>query len=255
MILNALIPIYCIVVQLANLIFTLMYILRIDELLSKFGKNRTPVFFIDFIDLFTPSFLLLVFTIFTFTNFIFLLRWRKKVHEYEEHYQDPDVDKGKVTLTQLFYDIINIMEKLRIIFYGLNVMFVFYLQWFFRFFLNELPRVILRPVKPSLLLSNIMPWLNLSLLLLLLIYLAYNWRHFLKWNKKLIKLKDFEKQIYQELDLDGKGILLVYGDLEDLEKAQDLLEEKKEISVKYLQLEDKNQFESKLNELVGENED
>ncbi len=38
-----------------------------------------------------------------------------------------------------------------------------------------------------------------------------NWIHFINWNKKLKRLKDFEKQIYEELDLDTE-LLLIYGD-------------------------------------------
>ena len=56
-----------------------------------------------------------------------------------------------------------------------------------------------------------MPWLNLIQLLLLFLYLIMNWIYFINWNKKLKRLKDFEKQIYEELDLDTE-LLLIYGD-------------------------------------------
>jgi hypothetical protein len=32
-------------------------------------------------------------------------------------------------------------------------------------------------------------------------YLIYEWKHFYRWNKKLKKLKEFEKKINKELDL------------------------------------------------------
>jgi len=35
----------------------------------------------------------------------------------------------------------------------------------------------------------------------LVIYLFYEWKHFLKWNNKLRELKSFERQIYQDLFL------------------------------------------------------
>jgi len=35
----------------------------------------------------------------------------------------------------------------------------------------------------------------------LILYLIFEWRHFYRWNKKLKKLKEFEKKIYKELDI------------------------------------------------------
>lgn len=249
LILNAIIPFYCIIVQFVNLLFTFLFILRVDELLPEFGRPRTPLFLIDGL---TPSFLLLVFSIFAITNFIFLMRWRKKVNEYEGQQNEIDPLERNVSLTQLFYEIIDIMETLKKIFIGLNLIFAFYLQWFFRFFLIEFRRVTFQPQSPDLFRSSIMPWLNLSLLLLLLIYLAFNWRHFLKWNRKLSRLKDFEQQVYNELDLEGKGVLLVFGDSEDLEETRSILMQKKELSVKYIQVEDKAGLERKLNKVLKE---
>ncbi|MHA2246318.1 MAG: hypothetical protein ACXADY_15245 [Candidatus Hodarchaeales archaeon] len=223
LIINAIVPIYCIIVQAFNLLFTLFFILRLEEIVSEFKRPRTKFFLIDAL---TPSLLFFVFIIFSIVNFIFLVRWRKKVQQYENQQQDASLSEDNVSLTQLFYDIIDIMDKLKIIFIVLNIFIVFYIQWFFRFFLNEL----LYGKTPSFtgfipIRSVFMPWLNLILELLLLIYLVMNWRHFLRWNKKSTKLKDYEKQIYRELDLDN-GILIVYGDSSELDEVSTLITRK-----------------------------
>ena len=258
LLINAIIPAYCFIVQTINLIFTFMFILRIEELLQRIEEifpqrriQKTPFFLIDAL---TPSLLFFVFIIFSIINFIFLVRWRKKVHQYENQQQDASLSEDNVTLTQLFYDIIEIMEKLKKIFIVLNVFFVFYIQWFFRFFLNEL---LFRKIPSSTGLipfrSVFMPWLNLILQLLLLIYLVMNWRHFLRWNKKLTKLKDYEKQIYRELDLDN-GILIVYGDSSELDEVSTLIT-RKGLKSRTVPAEIIDDFERKIDNLVANSEE
>ncbi|MHA1995276.1 MAG: hypothetical protein ACW97Z_12100 [Candidatus Hodarchaeales archaeon] len=241
LVINAIIPIYCIIVQAFNLFFTFSFILRVEEIVPEIRKPRTTLFLVDAL---TPSLLLLLFSIFAITNFIFLLHWRKKVHQYDNQQQDASREKNNITLTQLFYETIDIMEKLKKIFFVINVLFVFYLQWFFRFFLSEILRRIVTPPTGLHSFHSVgMSWLNLILQLLLLIYLMLNWRHFYRWNKKLTKLKDFEREIYQELDLED-GLLLVYGDHLDLEEAKLLLLSKKlNLVMKHVRILDNEDFE------------
>jgi hypothetical protein len=186
----------------------------------------------------------------------FLLRWRKKVYQYENQQQNPSLVEGNVTLTHLFYDIIDIMEKLKKVFIVLSVFFVFYLQWFFRFFINQID-VVLWEGLPSLDLdsfSSIMPWLNVILQVLLIIYLFMNWRHIIRWNRKLTKLKALEQQIYRKLDLEG-GLLLVYGNEQDLEEVKQLLlSQKQKFTMKSAHILDNEEFEKRLGDIVKESE-
>ena len=69
------------------------------------------------------------------------------------------------------------------------------------------------------------------------------------------KLKDLERQIYHELDLDD-GLLLVYGDQEDLKTTRDLLlSQKQDFKMKFFAVEDKEKFEEKFREILKEEEE
>ena len=95
------------------------------------------------------------------------------------------------------------MEILKKIFYTLIIIVIFYLQWFFRFFMFEVTKLV-NPQDPTMSRgSTILPILNISLQILLIVYLIINWRHFKKWNKKFSNLKDLEKIIYEELGLEN----------------------------------------------------
>lgn len=250
LIINAIVPIYCIIVQAFNLLFTLLFILKLGEIVPEFKRAKTPFFLIDAL---TPSLLFLVFIIFSIINLYFLLKWRKIVYQYEYQQQNPDLAEGNVTLTHLFYNIIDIMENLKKAFFALNVFFVFYLQWFFRFFIDQLQVVLWRKGFPSLDLDSfrsIQTWLNLILQILLVIYLFMNWRHFIRWNKKLTKLKDLERQIYKELDFDN-GILIVYGDSSELDEVSTLIT-RKGLKSRTVPAEIIDDFERKIDKL-GEN--
>lgn len=56
-------------------------------------------------------------------------------------------------------------------------------------------------------------------------------------------MKDFEKQIYDELDLNSK-LLVVYGDQQDLEEAKEILiRQKQKFTMKSVHILDKEEFE------------
>ncbi|MFW9906080.1 MAG: hypothetical protein ACFFFH_17285 [Candidatus Thorarchaeota archaeon] len=252
---NAIVPIYCIIVQAMNLIFTFSFILRVEEIPDEFRRPRTPFFLLDAL---TPSLLFIVFIISSVINLYFLLRWRKSIYQYEIQQQIPSPSKGNITLTQLFYNIIDIMENLKRIFIVLNVLFLFYLQWFFRFFSNQLywngggkaPPSGLVPVE-----SVIMPWLNVIFQILLLIYIFMNWRHFIRWNKKLAKLKNLERQIYKELELESE-LLLIYGDEQDLKEVKQLLDsQKQKFRFKSATILDNEEFKQRFRDIIKDSEE
>jgi hypothetical protein len=79
-----------------------------------------------------------------------------------------------------------------------------------------------------------------------------NWRHFRHWNKKLNKLKDFEKKIYKELDMEDK-ILLIHGTDEALEEIKGVLKTKnKDLGLKYVSISDKEEFEKRFDEVMND---
>ena len=100
LLINAIIPAYCFIVQTINLIFTFMFILRIGELLQRieetFPRQKIQKIPFSLIDALTPSLLFFVFIILSIVNFIFLVKWRKKVHQYENQQQDASLSEDNV---------------------------------------------------------------------------------------------------------------------------------------------------------------
>lgn len=179
LILSALVPIYIIIVQCINLgyIFTAPPVNPFDP--------RPPT---NPINAFTPIIILLVVSFFALVNFKYLLSWKGKVKSYEG--KAPGKQK---TLTSLFYDIVKNMETIRVIFIIVNIISFYYFIWFILWNLS-----IMDPHHPP-------PPLHVNILNVLsqgglLIYLIIEWRHFYQWNRKLSKLKKFEREIYKELN-------------------------------------------------------
>lgn len=179
LIVSALVPIYIIIVQCINLgyILTAPPVNPLDP--------QPPV---NPINAFAPIIILLVISFFALINFRYLLSWKGKVKTYEG--KTPGKQK---TLTSLFYDIIKNMETIRVIFIIVNIISFYYFIWFILWALS-----IMDPHHPPPPLHvNILNGLSQGGLL---IYLIIEWRHFYQWNRKLSKLKKFEREIYKELN-------------------------------------------------------
>ena len=101
---------------------------------------------------------------------------------------------NSITLTQLFYDIINHMNITKKIFLLMSLICVFYVYWFIAFFMRMLTAL---PPPPHHL---FMHWLNVFTQISLLIYLVFEWKHFIHWNRKMRTLEKLEQMIYQELE-------------------------------------------------------
>ena len=200
LIFSALFPIFFIVIQVINFIF--IRSLR----MSKFPPRpefRQPLL----IDFFTPIFIFLVIFVFTLMNFVFLVSWNKNVHRYEKYQEkiftnstvmpNNEFPEEKITLTILFYKIIQNMKIIRIIFIGFNLICAYYFIWFIGFFLMRFGSD--TPLYPNI--QMVTRLLNIIWQVGLIFYLIFEWRHFYRWNKKLKKLKEFEKKIYKELDI------------------------------------------------------
>ena len=213
---SAIFPIYSIVVQLVNIIYTLN-MLRFPPP----PPNRPiPIF-----DVLTPFFVLLAFSILALIKFIFLLIWNRKVKNYDtfcieisikdklenEAKNIDNLENIKISrittqnrregepnsLIMLLYDLIDHMRSIRYIFILLNVVFVLYFQWFIRFFLSYL-HLIPPGMNPPNILFKI---LNTIAEFGILLYMIFEWRHFLRWNKKLKKIDEFEKVISEDLEI------------------------------------------------------
>lgn len=257
LILSAIVPLLSFFIQIMNLYMTFFFFINRDP--SKPFPSRWPWNPFLIIDIISPIVLLLLFSLLASVHFIYLFRWKKKVNRYEEHQKNAiatqeGISDIHVTLTQLFYDIIDNMETIKKIFIALNVVVIFYLQWFFRFFRFELMKIVSPRVEINFFRST-MPWMNLFLQLLLIFYLFMNWRHFKRWSKKLNRLKEFEKQIYSELEMEDK-LLLIHGNDEDLEEIKEILiQQKKDLSIKYLFISDKEEFEKRFDDVINNSVD
>lgn len=186
LIMSALVPIYIIIVQCINLgyIFTVSPVIPLKP---RPPANLPPV---NLINIFTPIIILLIISFFALLNFGYLLSWKEKVKTYK----GKTLGKQK-TLTSLFYDIIKNMEIIRVIFIIVNIVSIYYFIWFILWALD-----IMDPHHPPLappLFVNVLNGLSQGGLL---IYLIIEWRHFYQWNRKLSKLKKFERKIFKELN-------------------------------------------------------
>lgn len=199
---SAIFPIYTIIIQIINLIF----IFQLEVMKPPVGPNPGGP---DLFDIISPILIFLVISLFTIIICAFLIKWRCLLNRYEKQsndlreessmQEDGDYSIGNVSLTQLFYDIIRNMEKIRIIFVILVFFFIFNSIWFIRFFFVRLEQI--APIHPPPIQQHFTVILNFISQISLILYLLFQWRHFHQWNKKLKELKTFEKKIFEELDL------------------------------------------------------
>ena len=136
---------------------------------------------------------------------IFLIRWNKKATQYKNQRniaieanhsnQQEGFSRKKITLTKIFYDIIDTMKNLRIMFLILNIICIYHFGWIiFFFFFRKLPSAdIYRPPHGFLSIFTALSQI------VLIVYLIYEWRHFYLWNKKFKLLRKLERRLYSEL--------------------------------------------------------
>ena len=195
LIFSALFPIFLIIIQILNIVFILTL-----ESKKPADIERGPTL----LDVLSPILILLVISLFALAIFIFLFGWKKKINQYKNQqeivaqfsFSDPDnkFPRKHITLTHLFYKIIDNMRVIRILFICLNVICFYHFFWTINFFIIRRP-----PPHPHPPLHFVVQWLNISSQIVLVIYLIFEWRHFYHWNKKLKELKKFERDIYAEI--------------------------------------------------------
>ncbi|UYP46796.1 hypothetical protein NEF87_003081 [Candidatus Lokiarchaeum ossiferum] len=200
LIISAVFPIYIFIVEILT---TLFYLRSLKMEVEFHGRVISYIL--------TSSFGTMFILILLLFQFLFLLGWRKKLQQYLEQKEgnhsrdaDPNITDGdlnqtteqRVSLTKLFYGIVNHMEKIRTLFFFLNFLALYMIFSSTRiFWLNK------RPFQMDNLQFGMMKWLKITSSILLLFYLGFEWFHFLKWNQKFSQLRAFEKRVYEELDL------------------------------------------------------
>lgn len=163
-------------------------------------------------DLATPAIIFLIFAIFLLIKVFFLIYLRKMTYAFEHKtkrilpakLEYPSVSESEsdspesndLTMTKVFYTIIdhmNLIQKLSICLY---LVFILYLQWYIRYFID------LFGLFPAALSSfeNIMHMLNFINQIGLLFYLIFDIYQYAHWYKKLQKIQVFERSISQEFD-------------------------------------------------------
>lgn len=200
-ILSILFPILIIFCQIANFIIVIV---------EHINSTETPPRPIPLFDLLATLFIFATVSIFMLIHLFYLLNWNFKVKKYLEqreiivkdtiNSESEEVDPEKfVSLSQIFYDIIDHMRNIRVIFICLNIISLLYLAWIIRRLLLLFLFVVNddNPFPLSLIILNSITQVGF------IVYLGIQWNYYLKWNKKLSKLDAFEKRIYEELDIES----------------------------------------------------
>lgn len=191
---SAFIPSFIVISQIIAFILQLILDINTPE-----GGPSPPLH-----EILMPMILLIAVGIFALVNYSYLKQWKKELKFYSKQQQievktedfdkEMESSKKKITLTEIFYDIIKTMNLIRSILVFITVFCGYYYIWYLTFYLRSAP-----PPHP---LMTVIMILTLISQFLLAIYLFYEWHHMLNWNSKLRRIKSYERQIYQELFLD-----------------------------------------------------
>lgn len=195
---SILFPIYSIIVQIVNMV----YIIKILKRPPPPQHPPLPVF-----DIITPFIVFLMISLFALMKFIFLMLLRKKSKNVQNYFngldnqnqmKDNEEPREIPSLIKILYDLIKYMNIVRFLFLVINITFVFYLQWSIRFILTYLHLIPPGPLPPNLLFHVFNSISEFGLL----IYMFFEWHHFLRWNKKMRKIENFEKLVFEEINLE-----------------------------------------------------
>ncbi len=204
LIFSAIFPIFSILIQIFNIFFIMGQFMVENAPMGHMNHGGPSLF-----DLLSPSFVFLLLSFIALLKFLILKKWDSLINLYLRHSSLPSKftsekdqatsevsqNSRNISLAGLFYEIIDTMLRLRSVFIIFNIIFIFSLQWVFRFIIMVV-QVTSDPYSRNILFFNIInPIGELSMI----IYLIVEWRQFLQWNKKLVKLENFEKRVYSEL--------------------------------------------------------
>jgi len=130
---------------------------------------------------------------------IYLRNWNNITQEHRKIIKTSENHEKIVTLTDVFYDIINYMNLFKIYFIILNLVVTIYFCIYPFIIFKEKPKPIGGDIRyfPSMYFA--LQILNLISFVIIILYMIYMWYHFLEWNKKLKALKKYEEEMYNEV--------------------------------------------------------
>ncbi len=145
-------------------------------------------------------------SLFSFIQFNSLKKWNRKLRDYENFYtknKENILEKkndSSPSLINMFYEIVDHMDRTKYLFYLLNLFSFLYVFWYFNavFFLIHLTDIS-RYNGPVMI--PFPPIIDFISIIVLIIYIALLWKHFWKWNKKLNQIQKYEHKIAEELEL------------------------------------------------------
>lgn len=185
---SSIFPILPIIVNLVTLITFLISRTRTDFFLS--------VRFLFYVVTF--SFFSLI-SLISIKQAIYLRNWNNTIQEHRKIIKSSECHKKIVTLTDIFYDLINYMKRFKFYFIVLNIVVIIYFCIYPFTIFKEKPRPVGEEIRyfPSIYFT--LQILNIISFIVIIIYMIYMWYHFLKWNTKLKALRKYEKEMYNEV--------------------------------------------------------
>jgi ABC-type multidrug transport system fused ATPase/permease subunit len=215
-IIPVLFSVYTLVIQAINILFLTDILRGLDP--SHLPPPPPPPGQPPLIDQLTPTLVIIIFAIFVIIKGRFLIKLRRYIVHYElqqkslkndnsfdenpfnesqEDTNSTDVrSSSKFTLATIFYKVIDHMELLQKISICLYIVFIFYSQWYIRYFLS-LFGLIPGPLQNW---DDIIFLLNFLNQLALFLYIIFDLRQFLKWHSKLKRLKKLEQTVSEEFE-------------------------------------------------------
>ncbi len=165
--------------------------------------SRDHVFIPSIFFFFSSFSLFVIFTIISSKQALFLRKWKVLSNYYKEMIGNTQNIKNYTTLTDIFYKIIDHMRKIKIYFILLNLIVIFYFFFSPEFIFGEHflppPPVDRNNWTQINIFYKIIQYLNFISIIAIILYLIYTWYHFFHWNKKLSKIKKYEREIYKEV--------------------------------------------------------
>ncbi len=169
------------------------------------------MFRIPFLDELTPTLVFIVLAVVALIKISLIFNIRKNVILFAERQDQKNKlteignaddirneksNSDKISLTDIFYNFANHLQTIQKLSIFLYIICFFFVQWYIRYFLllfGGFPGPI-----PTF--NNIMYYFNLGDFIGLILFLIPDVRQFIRWNKKLSKLKSFEQRIYSEFE-------------------------------------------------------
>ncbi|MHA1867381.1 MAG: hypothetical protein ACTSVB_08550 [Candidatus Heimdallarchaeaceae archaeon] len=186
--LSVLIPLFVLLVQLINVVFIILF--------PPPPPQFRPFNLIPLLIMIIISFVIII-------HYITVQSWNREIQHYlefqklhlekkSELFEKQRASTSTYSLSKIMYRTIEHIKKFKWSFIAINFIFLFYLYWVVRGFINRSD--VHSPPFP-------LHILNIISQFLLFVYLLLQWNFTLRWIKKEKKLKELEKTIASELEI------------------------------------------------------